>query len=180
MKSVESRKILEDIVGKAIRKLTERQNLTADEAEQAFITLFKYDLDSYFFLKFTAAFHTKEEINDKLPGFCKTNEWMILKVKVNIDPKNIFETSGTGGDRIKTPNVGTATTFILASANVCVAKQAFCAVTGFTGNTDLLGTFGIDVMSISKSEFENVIKILKKEGIDIICLVNSRLCCTCV
>jgi anthranilate phosphoribosyltransferase len=168
MESVD-RKTIQEIVGNAIRKITERQNLTVDETEQAFTTLFEKDVESYFFFAFTAALHTKGETSDELLGFCKANERILPKVKVNIDPKNIIDTSGTGGDLIKTFNVSTAAAFILASAGVYVAKQAFYAVTGFTGSADLLGAFGVDVMGISKGGIENVVKILEKEGIVFLC-----------
>jgi anthranilate phosphoribosyltransferase len=165
MQFPEYRKTLTDIVGKAIGKITEGQNLTADEAEEAFATLFEKDLESYFFFVFMAALHTKGETSDELLGFCRANERILPKVKIGIDPRNIIDTSGTGGDLIKTFNVSTAVAFILASANVYVAKQAFYAVTGFTGSADLLGAFGVDVMSISRGGVENVVKILEKEGI---------------
>ena len=158
-------KMLADTVGKAIRKITERNNLTVDEAKQAFAILFENDVESYFFFAFTAALHTKGETSDELLGFCKANEQIVPKVKLSIDSQNILDNSGTGGDMIKTFNVSTAAAFILASANVYMAKQSFFAVTGFTGSGDLMASFGVNVMDICKKGTKNVVDILEKAGI---------------
>lgn len=148
-----------------LQKVTEGQNLTVAEAEQAFTILMEEDIESYFFFAFLAALHAKGEIPDELLGFCRANEKNIPKVKLDIDYRNVIDNSGTGGDAIKTFNVSTAAAFVLASANIYVAKQAFYAVTGFTGSGDLMASLGVDVMSISKKGTQNVVDILKKIGI---------------
>lgn len=165
MENAQEKKMLADIVGKAIRKVTEQQNLSVDEAKQAFATLFENDIESYFFFALTAALHTKGETSDELLGFCRANEKVIPKVKLDIDHRNIIDNSGTGGDTIKTFNVSTAAAFVIASADIYVAKQAFYAITGFTGSGDLMSSFGVDVMGISKKGTQNVVDILKKTGI---------------
>lgn len=165
MKNKKGGTSLANIVGEAIRKVTEGRDLTVDEADQAFTTLFEKDIESYFFFAFTAALHTKGETSDELLGFCRANEHVVPKVKLNIDAQNLIDNSGTGGDTIKTFNVSTAAAFILASAGIYVAKQAFYAVTGFTGSADLMGSFGVDVINISKKGTQSVIDILKETGI---------------
>ena len=165
MKNKKGKTSLANIVGEAIRKVTESRDLTVDEADQAFTTLFEKDIESYFFFAFTAALHTKGETSDELLGFCRANEHVVPRVKLNIDAQNLIDNSGTGGDTIKTFNVSTAAAFILASAGIYVAKQAFYAVTGFTGSADLMGSFGVDVINISKKGTQSVIDILEETGI---------------
>lgn len=148
-----------------IQKITERQNLTVAEAEKAFTILAKEDLESYFFFTFTAALHTKGETSDELLGFIKSIERAIPKVKPNINTERMIDVSGTGGDTIKTLNVGTVAAFILAAHGIPVAKQSFFAVTGITGSADLLQTFGVDPLKISIAGPENVKHIFEKTGL---------------
>ena len=156
--------MIKETVGNALRKVTEGIDLSVNEAEQVFTELFENDIESYFFFAFTAALHTKGETSDELLGFCRANERIIPRITLNIDPGNIIDNSGTGGDLIKTCNVSTAASFILASAGIYVAKQAFFAVTGYTGSADLLGAFGVDIMDICKGGTKNVAEILEKSG----------------
>ena len=53
MKNKKGKTSLANIVGEAIRKVTESRDLTVDEADQAFTTLFEKDIESYFFFAFT-------------------------------------------------------------------------------------------------------------------------------
>jgi anthranilate phosphoribosyltransferase len=148
-----------------IQKITERQDLTVAEAEKAFTILAKEDLESYFFFTFTAALHTKGETTNELLGFVKSVEHAIPKIKPNITTEKMIDISGTGGDTVKTLNVGTVVAFILAARGIPVAKQSFFAVTGITGSADLLQAFGVDPLKISFGGPENVKQILGKTGL---------------
>ena len=153
-------------ISEYIRRLTENEDLSIEEATKAFDILFEYDLESYYFFAFTAALHTKGETSDELLAFCKSNEKVIPPIKVKINPEKMIDLSGTGGDRIKTMNVGTAASFIVSSVeDLYVPKQAFYAVTGYTGSGDLLGYFGVDVMEICKAGPKKMVDILESSGI---------------
>lgn len=152
-------------IAPTIQKLVNGQDLTYEESLKAFSTLFEKDLESYYFFTFMAAIHTKGETSDELLAFCKATEEIIPKIEVDIDIDKIIDLSGTGGDKVKTMNVGTAATFILPSQNIYVPKQAFFAVTGPIGSGDLLGSFGVDVMDITMAGTSRVGGILKNVGI---------------
>jgi len=156
--------MLEDLVP-IIQKVTEGQNLAAAETERAFITLEGEDLESYYFFTFLAALHTKGETSDELLGFCKANEHFVPGFGVGIDADKIIDLSGTGGDAIKTPNISTAATFVVGSKGIAVAKQAFFAVTGLLGSSDLMQAFGVDPLAMSREGPDKVRNILDETGL---------------
>lgn len=152
-------------VAPIIRKITKNKDLTVAEAEEAFDALMQEDEESYYFFALTAALHTKGETTEELYGFCKSVQKITPSVEVgNIDSTNTIDVSGTGGDPIKTFNVSTTATFAVAAGGVAVPKQAFFAVTGYSGSADLLGSFGINVPEIS-GEPTRASELLEKTNI---------------
>jgi anthranilate phosphoribosyltransferase len=147
-----------------IQKLTEGQDLTASEAEKAFSILESEDEESYFFYTFLAALHTKGETSDELLGFCKANQHFVPGFSVGLNADRIIDLSGTGGDMIKTPNISTAASFIVASKGIVVVKQAFFGVTGLMGSADLMQEFGVDPLAISREGPQRIGSIIKQVG----------------
>lgn len=147
-----------------IQKLTEKQNLTADEAQEAFTILTREDLESYFYFAFTAALHTKGETSDELLGFCRSTQALVPQLQVHTDPEKTIDVSGTGGSSIKTLNVDTACAFILRSRGINVAKQSFATVTGITGSADLLQELGVDPIQMSFGGPPSVQRIYEQTG----------------
>lgn len=152
-------------VASTIRKLSECQDLSTEEIEKAFDICIREDKESYFFFALTLALHTKGETSDELLGFCKSIRKITPSIpKEGIDPKNTIDVSGTGGDLIKTFNVSTAVAFVVASGGFAVPKQAFFAVTGYTGSAELLQSFGVNVPLISRDP-KKVAELLKKTNV---------------
>lgn len=149
---------------KAIRKLSERQDLGVGEAKEVFDLLIHRDQESYLFFAFTLAMHTKGETSDELLGVCQSIGEITPEVSVDITPDKMIDVSGTGGDFLNTLNVSTAAAFVVASQGLYVPKQAFYSVTGFSGSADLLAQFGVDVPEISK-EPTRVVDLLCSTGI---------------
>jgi len=61
----------------------------------------------------------------------------------------LIDISGSGGDLIDTPNVGSLASFVVAAGGLPVAKQATRSFTGLTGSADVFALFGLDVMTAS-------------------------------
>jgi anthranilate phosphoribosyltransferase len=148
-----------------IRKISERQDLTVDEAQFAFDTCTLEDEHSYYFLALMLGLHTKGETSEELLGLCRSTERfsppMIVPPHVQED---LTDLSGTGGASVKTFNVSTAASFIRAGAGVFVAKQSGPAVTGVTGSADVPTSFGVDLTKAFSDPAEAV-KTLEDVGI---------------
>jgi anthranilate phosphoribosyltransferase len=152
-------------VAPLIRKISERQDLSAEEAQFAFDTCTLEDADSYYFLALMLGLHTKGETSDELLGLCRSSERFSPPMHVTPEiAQNLIDLSGTGGAAQKTFNVSTAASFVLAGAGVFVAKQSGPAVTGVTGSADVASAFGIDLTGKFNSP-ERVVKTLAEVGI---------------
>src|SRR5579863_7793766 len=97
-----------------IAKVAEGNNLTLEEAKKAFMTLFLYDKESYHAAVFLSAIHAKGETDDELLGYIKTYEE--LAKPLNFSDELVTDLSGTGGGKLKTINVSTLASFIVAAS----------------------------------------------------------------
>ncbi len=145
-----------------INKVVQGHDLTFEEAHKAFLDIFTYDTEGYHLIAFIAAIHTKGETADELLGLITSTKDLGIKIRPNVPSDQITDLSGTGGSKIKTINVSTAASFIVAAAGYIVAKQAGFAQTSPTGSGDIFFLLGIDTFSLSKRQVETT---LEKIGI---------------
>ena len=137
--------MLAEVAG-LLEKLTYGETLTAEETRRAFNVIGNEDTESYFYLALTFGLMTRGPTLDELYGVCLDRADRVSLIEIpGIDSDSIIDLSGGGGGAIKTINVSTLASLIVASAGVYVAKQAASAVTSSTGSRDLLETLGIQV-----------------------------------
>jgi anthranilate phosphoribosyltransferase len=86
----------------------------------------------------------KGESVEEIAAFASTLREYSLKISPVVNGRMV-DTCGTGGDRIKTPNVSTIAAFIAAGAGVIVAKHGNRSVTSKCGSADLLEKLGFNV-----------------------------------
>lgn len=108
---------------------------------------------------FLTALRMKKETISEITGFAKAMREK--SIKIYPERKNLVDTCGTGGDRIKTFNVSTASAFIAAGAGVNIAKHGNRSVTSKCGSADVLEYLGVKI----DAEPEVVEKCINEIGI---------------
>jgi len=137
-----------------LKKIAYKENLTVEEARKALNTIGGEDIitdpnnsDGLYFLALTFGIMAKGPTSDELYGFVLSLSDNSIKFNPKIKPDRITDISGSGGDSIKTFNIGTTASFVIAAAGVAVAKQAARAFTGVTGSVDIFRELGVDFLN---------------------------------
>lgn len=134
------------------------ENLTAEESEKIFKTIFLYDTDGYHFAVFMSALHAKGETADELVGLINAYKNLATPLNISANPAMVTDLSGTGAGKIKTMNVSTAASFIVAAAGYTVGKASYFGVTSPTGSADIFAALGIDIAKLDKKTIETTLE----------------------
>ena len=102
----------------------------------------------------------KGESDDELLVMLNKMEEFALHISPNCQGK-IIDVCGTGGDKLKTFNISTAASFVIAGAGGNVAKHGNRSISGVSGSADIFEYFGFDL----NSEPRKVNEIIEKFGI---------------
>jgi len=102
----------------------------------------------------------KGESDDELLAMLNKMEEYSLHISPNCKGK-IIDVCGTGGDKLKTFNISTTASFVIAGAGGNVAKHGNRSVSGISGSADIFEYFGFDL----NSEPNKVNETIEKFGI---------------
>jgi len=147
-----------NIFGKTISRLINKENLSYDEAYEAFSTVLNNQTTEIQQGAFLAALKAKGESRDEIAG-CREAIYKHDTNKVNpqVD-RPVVENSGTGMDSFKTFNISTCASIIAATANIPMARHGSRALTGVCGTVDLAEHLGVDVECSTKIIVESLEK----------------------
>ena len=110
--------------------------------------------------KFLKNLTQKGESDDELLAMLNKMEEYSLHISPNCNGK-IIDVCGTGGDKLKTFNISTAASFVIAGAGGNVAKHGNRSISGVSGSADIFEYFGFDL----NSEPNKVNETIEKFGI---------------
>ncbi len=125
------------MIKEAIRRLTERRDLTAEESAQAMNEVMSGETTPAQVAAFIVALRMKGEAVEELTAFASVMRENCVQIHPKVNGR-LVDTCGTGGDKIKTFNVSTASAFVIAGAGIPVAKHGNRAVTSKSGSADVL------------------------------------------
>ncbi|WDP87563.1 MAG: anthranilate phosphoribosyltransferase [Desulfobacter sp.] len=129
--------------GALITRLINKENLSRNEAYQAFETILSNQTTPLQQGAFLAALTAKTETAEEVAGAWEAI-YELDTVKVDRD-LNVAENSGTGMDTFKTFNISTAASIIAAAGKVPMARHGARAITSTCGTVDMAQALGVDV-----------------------------------
>jgi len=127
---------------KLIKNISEKKNLNFEESKIIFLSIMSGNIGEDLIFKFLTDLASKGETADEIAGGVHVLREKALKVSV---PENIIDTCGTGGDGKNTLNISTASSLLLASMNVKVAKHGNKALSSKCGSADVLERLKINI-----------------------------------
>mgnify|MGYP001274619033 CR=1 FL=1 len=125
-----------------INNITDGKNLNFEESKKIFLSIMSGDIKEDLIFKFLTGLSSKGETAEEIAGGVYVLREKALKVDA---PENIIDTCGTGGDGKNTLNISTASSLLLASMNVKVAKHGNKALSSKCGSADVLERLKINI-----------------------------------
>ena len=145
---------------KLIKSLEDNQNISFDEMKIVMDEILNGSHRDEVIATFLQGLSQKGETDDELLGMLdKMNEFSV-HISPNC-PKKIIDMCGTGGDKMKTFNISTAASFVVAASGGYVAKHGNRSVSGVSGSADIFEYFGFNL----DSDEAKVTTMIEKLGI---------------
>jgi len=131
-----------DIAKKLVEKINYGGNLTFEESKKIFISIMSGKISEELIYKFLTGLSSKGETSEEIAGGVYVLRDKALKVNA---PGEIIDTCGTGGDGKNTLNISTASSLLLASMGIKVAKHGNKALSSKCGSADVLERLKINI-----------------------------------
>ena len=145
---------------KLTKSLEDNQNISFDEMKIVMDEILNGNHRDEIVATFLQSLSKKGETDDELLGMLdKMNEFSV-HISPNC-PKKIIDMCGTGGDKMKTFNISTAASFVVAASGGYVAKHGNRSVSGVSGSADIFEYFGFDL----DSDHTKITNMIEKLGI---------------
>jgi len=125
-----------------ITNLTKGINLTFEESKSIFLSIMEGNIKDDLIFKFLKSLSSKGETAEEIAGGVFVLREKALKVDTEED---IIDTCGTGGDGKNTLNISTASSLLLASMGIKVAKHGNKALSSKCGSADVLERLKINI-----------------------------------
>lgn len=132
------------MIKKAIRLLTENQNLSQDQCVRVAREIMSGKASDVQKAAFLTSLRMKGETSEEIAAFVKIMREFCNKIKPDVKG-TLIDTCGTGGDKLKTFNISTAAAFVVAGAGIPVAKHGNRSVSSNCGSADILEAMGVKV-----------------------------------
>lgn len=148
------------MINEHVSKLEQKTDLSYDEMSSVMTDILSGKTTDAENAKFLVALTEKGETDDELLGMLDK----MLEFSLKVTPKNkgtIIDMCGTGGDNLRTFNISTAASFVVAAAGGIVAKHGNRSSTGVSGSADVFEYFGYDL----NQEPDSIEKILECHNI---------------
>jgi len=146
------------MIDRAINLLIEGKNLDQDTCTNVAREIISGNVSDTKISAFLTSLRMKGETSVEIASFVKVMKEYCLKINPSV--KGILvDTCGTGGDELKTFNISTIASFIVASAGIPVAKHGNRSITSKCGSADILEAMGVNLNLTPKQVEKTIEKI---------------------
>lgn len=128
------------MIREAIIKLSQKQDLTYEEAEQVMNEIMEGEATDVQKSSYLTALSMKGETIDEITASAAGMRAHCIKLLHNMD---VLEIVGTGGDGANSFNISTTSAMVIAAAGVPVAKHGNRAASSKSGAADVLEALGV-------------------------------------
>ena len=139
-----------------IKKLVNGADLTHEESVASMKEIMSGEATNTQIGAFLTALRMKGETSNEITAFTSVMKQYCNKISPTVKGR-LVDTCGTGGDKIKTFNISTTAAFVVAGADVAVAKHGNRSVTSKCGSADVLEMLGLN-LSIVPEDVERAIE----------------------
>jgi anthranilate phosphoribosyltransferase len=128
-----------------IGKLMRREDLTAEEAEQAMQIIMTGQATDAQIGGYLIALRVKGETVPEIIGSARAMRAQASRVPYKRKGEPLIDTAGTGGDGAHTFNISTTAAFVIAGTGRKVAKHGNRAASSRCGSADVLNAMGVSL-----------------------------------
>jgi len=148
------------MIRELVEQISHGNNLTIDQMTNVMNEILSGTQKDEDVAEFLKSLTQKGESDDELLAMLNKMEEFAIHISPNCQGK-VIDVCGTGGDNLKTFNISTAASFVIAGAGGNVAKHGNRSISGVSGSADIFEYFGFDL----NSEPNKVNEIIEKFGI---------------
>ena len=136
--------------------LKNNQNLSFEEMTTAMNEILQGEHKDETIANFLQNLTSKGETDDELLAMLNKMNQFSVSISPNCK-SSIIDMCGTGGDNLKTFNISTTASFVVAAAGGYVAKHGNRSVSGVSGSADIFEYFGFD-LGLDPRQISNMIE----------------------
>ena len=132
-------------IHEALNALAEGEHLSADLAQSAMTAILEGRTEGAQIGALLMGLRVKGETIEEIAAFARAMRTQSVRLDPQLPdgPPWLTDVCGTGGARVKTFNVSTMATFVVAGAGVPIAKHGNRGVTSPSGSADLIEALGV-------------------------------------
>lgn len=128
----------------AIAKLAHHQDLSANDAAEAFGVIMRGEATAVQIAAMLAGLRVKGETSEIVAGVVRALREVMVRLP-SANPGELVDTCGTGGGSVATFNISTAAALLAAGAGVKIAKHGNRSFTSRCGSADVLEALGVAI-----------------------------------